>query len=461
MADARVRNLLDAIGAGAVDDEPVTLVGGDPYLATAYPVGEVAATALGAVGAVLVDGRRTPPRVTIDVRHAAASLLSLWLCERDGQLITPLPADGNPTTMSDDNPLVALYPCGDDRWVHVHGTFEHLAAPTRDVLGVPVGASVAVVADAVRQWKSWDLEDALAAAGTCGVVARSGEEWRASEHGRLVAATPQVVIRRIGDGPVMPLPVEPPLAGLRVLDATRILAGPVCGRLLGEHGADVLLVASPSLPDFEQSVIDTGHGKRSTFLDLRSTDGRSAFLGLAADADVVIQSYRGRSFERHGLGAADLAAVRPGIVHASISCYGVDGPWADRPGWEHMAQTAAGLAVGHGGMDRPRLLPAAVNDYGTGFLAALGIVEALRRRSIEGGSWAVEASLARTATWVESHGPVATGAPQGLGDVGPFMVAGDSPFGHLRVVRPPLSLRPGPPWSRLAVPLGSDFPVWN
>jgi crotonobetainyl-CoA:carnitine CoA-transferase CaiB-like acyl-CoA transferase len=246
-----------------------------------------------------------------------------------------------------------------------------------------------------------------------------------------------------------------------VLDATRILAGPFCGRVLAEHGADVLLVTSPALPDFEQSVMDTGHGKRSAHLDLRTGDGRERFSGLVAEADVVVQSYRGGSFARHGLGPEDLAAVRPGLVHVSISCYGQDGPWADRPGWEHLAQTAAGLAVGHGGSERPRLMPVAFCDYVTGYLAALGVAEALRRRAREGGTWAVEASLAHTATWLEGRGAVVAGDPSGLGDLDPLTIEGASPFGWLRAVAPALRLDGRlHQWPRLAVPLGTDPLAW-
>jgi len=206
MADPRVRALLDAIGAGSVDDAPVALHGADPVVATRYPVGEQAATALGALGAVLAElGRRRgggPRRVEVDVRHAAASLLSLWLLRRDGELVSPLPPDGNPTTMSDDNPLVALYPAADGRWIHLHGAFDHLAAATRDVLDVGAGAGSDVVAERVAGWPAEALEDALAAAGTCGAVARSGAEWRAHPHGRLVAAAPPVTVRRVADGPL-------------------------------------------------------------------------------------------------------------------------------------------------------------------------------------------------------------------------------------------------------------------
>lgn len=467
MSAERVRALLDEIGATSVDDSPVRLSGDDPVIPTPYPVGTTAATALGGLAAVLTDlaagrGGRSPAG-SIDVRHAAASLMSLWLLRRDGELVSPLPSDGNPTTMSDGNPLVALYEAADGRWVHVHGAFAHLADATREVLEVGPAARPDDVAAAVAGWESVALEDALAAAGTCGAVARTGAEWRAHPHGSRIAAQPIVSIRRIGDAPARPLapggPGTAALTGVRVLDATRILAGPVCGRTLGEHGADVLLVTSPGLGEFDQSVMDTGHGKRSAFLDLSTAAGVAAFHMLAADADVIVDSYRGGSFERRGLGAEALAERHPGIVCVAISCYGSSGPWAGRPGWEHMAQTACGLAVGHGGSARPQLMPVAFCDYVTGFLGALGAAEALRRRAIEGGSWSVEVSLARTATWLEGFGAVHDpSSAVGVAGIGRF-VTGPSPFGELRAIEP--ALTPTTPWQRMAVPLGTDAPTWG
>ncbi len=248
------------------------------------------------------------------------------------------------------------------------------------------------MADHVARWDGQALEEALAAAGTCGAMARSAEEWSAHPQARAIAPLGRVSIEKIGDSPPEPLDrppdrddlLGPPARGVRVLDLSRLLAGPTHGRTLAEHGAEVLLVNSARLDNIPAFVMDTSHGKRSCCLDLDEPDGVATLRGLAEGADVFTQGYRGGSLERRGFGPADLAALRPGIVVVTINCYGDVGPWRRRPGWEQMAQTVSGLAVGHGGADHPALLPAAACDYTTGYLAALGTMAALWRRARRG-----------------------------------------------------------------------------
>ena len=437
--------------------------GSDPSIPCPFPVGEAAAAVLGAIGAeaaVLWAARTGSIQdVEVDVGRAAASLLSLWLARLDGQSLSPVPASGNPTDMSDD-PVVALHRAGDGRWVHLHGAFPHLRAGTLAVLGC--GDGPAEIAAAVAAWKAEDLEAALGAAGMCGAMARSTEEWLAHPQGRAVAALPPVDVVKIADGPPEPVPLAGrPLGGIRVLEMARILAGPVCGRVLGEHGADVLAVSAPDLPDYNQSIIDTGHGKRSAHLDLRRPADHATLLDLVAGADVVSQGYRTGALSRKGLGPAELAAVRPGLVYVSINTYGPDGPWVSRPGWEHMAQTVSGMAVAQGGVGGPATMPVAVCDYITGYLAALGAMVALRRRAQEGGSYHVRASLCQTALWVQEFGRYPAIPDVALGDTSRWMTQTDTPFGRLRHLTPVVQLAETPArWSGPPVPPGTHRPVW-
>ena len=191
-----------------------------------------------------------------------------------------------------------------------------------------------------------------------------------------------------------------------MLDLTRVLAGPTTGRTLASHGADVLLVNAPQLPNVLPFVVDTSHGKRSTLLDLGVAEDAARLRALARDADVFVNGYRSGALERHGFGPEDLAALRPGIVYVSVNCYGNQGPWAARPGWEQLAQTVTGIAVGDDPMARPALIPAAACDYTTGYLTALGVMGALHRRATEGGSWHVQTSLVQTAMWLNRLGRV-------------------------------------------------------
>ena len=291
MADERVAALLAEVGLPASAADVVTVEGHDPVYASPFPVASSAAVALGAIGAaaalVWQETTGTSQSVVVDTRHAGASLLSFVF----QQLL-----DGPTPQRFSDNPLVALHECRDGRWVHLHGAFPRLADPTRRVLGISDGADLVAVSAAVAKWDAQALEDALAGEGACGAMVRTAEEWSQHPQGAAVGALARVEVDKIGDSPVEPVSVPVsdglrPLGGVRVLDLTRILAGPTNGRTLAEHGADVLLVNSPTLDNVPPFVIDTSHGKRSTFLDLDAT----------ADAAQLARAHRRRRRVRAGL----------------------------------------------------------------------------------------------------------------------------------------------------------------
>jgi crotonobetainyl-CoA:carnitine CoA-transferase CaiB-like acyl-CoA transferase len=428
------------------------IVGHDPSLASPAPLGEGAAPALAASGraAAALWALRTgeAQRVRVDVGAAAASLLGFALQSLDG--VTP------PRTAL-GNPLVDLYECRDGRWIHLHGSFPGLAAGTRAVIGD--GDDVAAL---VRRWDAQDLEDALAEASTCGAMVRTPDEWKAHPQRAAIEPLARVSVRKIGEAP--PEPVgdgRRPLGGVRALDLTRVLAGPACGRTLASHGADVLLLNKEGMPNVPAFVLDTSHGKRSAYLDL-DRDAET-LRALVRDADVFTNGYRGGALDRRGFGAEDVAALRPGIVYVSISCYGDAGPWRERRGWEQLAQSVSGVAHVQGGDDRPRLVPAAACDYTTGYLAAAGAMTALALRATEGGSWHVQASLCQTADWIIAEGarcdPTrATGMP----DATPWMTESITPDGALRHLGPIVEMSATPPrWDRPSPPLGADQPSWS
>jgi crotonobetainyl-CoA:carnitine CoA-transferase CaiB-like acyl-CoA transferase len=364
--------------------------------------------------------------------------------------------------MSRVRPLVKLYRCSDGRFVHLQGQFAHLAARICDVLGCDVGSSVEVVAQRVARWDAPALEDALADAGTCGAMARTTAEWVAHPQAQAIAPLGRVSIEKIGESaPEAPRRAGRPLDGVRVLDLSRLLAGPTNARTLAEHGAEVLLVNSARLENISLFVMDTSHGKRSCCLELDEPWDAATLRALAAEADVFTQGYRGGSLARRGFGPEELAALRPGIVVVTINCYGDGGPWHDRPGWEQMAQTVSGIVVEQGGADHPALLPAAACDYTTGYLAALGTMAALWRRAHEGGSYHVRASLCQTARWF-TEAPVPAGAPTGFGDLAPHFVTSETPYGRLHHLGPVADLPATPGrWEVPTSPIGTHAPAWQ
>lgn len=435
-AHARLRALLQDLGLG-LDADAATFTGADPVLPCRYPVGESAAAVMAAIGLAadrLAGG--APRTVSVDVRHAAAHLRGFLDQRIDGEVL-----DADPTGRL---PLVGLYRASDGGWVQTYGLFPSLRAPTLAVLGLPDDADPdrAAMAAAVARYPGHaaDLAEALNAAGAPAALVLSREAWDAHPQGRALHALPPVLVERIGDAPPSPPRGgldgrSRPLAGLRVLDLTRILAGPACGRTLAEHGADVLALSAPRLPTVRRAWIDTAVGKRAAALDFASSDDRPRLDALLADADVFLQNARPGAFARRGLGAEAVAERRPGIVYVSIDTYGQgggEGPWAGRPGFEPLAQASTGWALEHAIDDEPKIVPALPCDYATGYLAALGVLDALARRATEGGSWHVRASLCRTAMWLRDQpGRVdpAGAIPLGAADTLALRRAMTGPFG--------------------------------
>ena len=369
--------------------------------------------------------------------------------------------------------IAGAYPCGDGGWVRLHTNFAHHRDGVLKLLACAY--EKAAVSQALLGWQAEAFETAAADAGLVVTAQRSFEAWDAHPQGRAVASLPLLSIDRIepageapGPEPLAPIgAMDQPLTGLRVLDLTRIIAGPVCTRVLAAHGADVLLVTAPHLPSIETLVIDTGRGKRSAQLDLRAEAGCEALCGLVRGADVFVQGYRPGALGGLGFTPEALAALRPGIVVASLSAYGHAGPWAGRRGFDSLVQTATGFNVAEAqaaGLAKPTPLPAQVMDHATGCLLACGIQIALLRRAREGGSWLVRTSLAQTGRWLRGLGRVAGGFGAGdpaIEEVRDLLEESDSGWGRLMAVRHAGGLSATPPrWMRPAVPLGTDRAEW-
>jgi crotonobetainyl-CoA:carnitine CoA-transferase CaiB-like acyl-CoA transferase len=312
------------------------------------------------------------------------------------------------------------------------------------------------------------FEAAAAEAGLVVAALRSFEAWEQHPQYSAVAALPLIEIARIGDAPPRAwpalAPAARPLEGLRVLDLTRILAGPVAGRTLAAYGADVMLVNAPSLPNIE-AIADTSRGKRSALADLRAPADRAAFTAALSEAHVMLQGYRPGGLAALGFGATDAARLRPGIVYVSLSAYGRSGPWSGRRGFDSLVQTATGFNAAEGeaaNAAEPKALPMQVLDMASAFLLAFGAEVALLRQRAQGGSWHVQVSLARTAQWLRSLGRVADGFAAPKPDFASRMEGSESGFGRLVAVRHAARFSATPPrYLRPAVPPGTDRLAWD
>ncbi|MFF9621117.1 CoA transferase [Streptomyces griseosporeus] len=357
-----------------------------------------------------------------------------------------------------------------DGWVRTHANYPHHRARLLAALGVPAGAddttAVAATEAALAEHSAQEAEETVYAAGGLAVALRTPEEWAAHPQAAAVAGHPLVERRKLDAAHARVLPpldgTAPllPAAGLRVLDLTRVIAGPVATRTLALLGADVLRLDAPGLPELPDQHTDTGFGKRSATLDL-AVD-RERFEELLAAADVVVTGYRPGALDRFGLTPQALAARRPGLVVAQLSAWGAHGPWAHRRGFDSLVQAATGIAAIEGSPGRPGALPAQALDHGTGFLLAAAVLRALTEQSYEGGSRLVRLSLARTAAWLTGGGrPAATVGAVPYDSPLPWLAEAGSPLGRLRYALPPVSFTGGPAdWARPPGRWGTDPARW-
>lgn len=331
----------DADPAGPID----VVVDGDGALPSAYPVTELLIGAMGAAGvasAALVrrlGGEHSPVRID----RRLASLWSAWSLVPDGWTV-PGPWD----------PIAGDYPCAGERWIKLHTNAPRHRAAALAALGLLAAdgrprADREAVARAVCGWDAEALETAVVDAGGCAAAMRTEAEWDAHPQGRAVATEPVTLVERGVTGvrevpPHLLATHERPLAGVRVLDLTRVLAGPIATRFLAGLGADVLRI-DPPVWDEPGVVPEVTLGKRCVRVDGRSVAGRARIHDLLAGADVLVHGYRPGALDGLGLDAATRAMLRPGLVEVTLDAYGWSGPWAGRRGFDSLVQMSSGIAA--------------------------------------------------------------------------------------------------------------------
>jgi crotonobetainyl-CoA:carnitine CoA-transferase CaiB-like acyl-CoA transferase len=460
-----LRKILPIAGWSDGRAAAVVFTGGvDPVLPTPFRIGAAGAATLAATGLAATElwearsGRRQ--QVTVDLRQATASLRSGHYIKHAGARVSPA-----------RNSIMGVYPTRDGRWSYLHCNFPNHRAAALGVLGVAEDRDA--VARAVATWNAADLEEAIIAAKGAGGMARTQAEWARHPQAAAVAALPLMEIMRIGDSAPEPLPTgDRPLSGIRVLDLTRVLAGPTCARTLAEHGADVLKITGAHLPNLGYQEWDTGHGKLAAELDLRTPGDVDILRGLVHKADVFSQGYRPGTLGNRGLSPEELTAMRPGLVYVSLSAFGHTGPWASRRGFDTVVQTVSGMTIRQadsipGKASGPQFYPVSAIDYCTGYLMAFGAMVALARRTREGGSWLVRISLAQVGRWIADLGEVPDAALRDIpaeftaSELQRWSMASETPCGRLDHLKPSVQLSETPPyWARPSVPLGYHRPVW-
>jgi crotonobetainyl-CoA:carnitine CoA-transferase CaiB-like acyl-CoA transferase len=422
-----------ALGGGPLPEDALR-VRGATGLAGPLPVPDLA---VGAVAAQLLAARELcgeRPAVDLDAAAVGFSFRS----ERHAR-------QGGVPLGTGFAPLSRFWRTADG-WLRLHGNYPHHRAAALAVLGDGDPA------EAIARWRAEDLETAVVEAGGAAAAVRTRAGWAAHPQGAAVARLPLLSLSRIADGPARDVALD----GLRVLDLTRVIAGPVATRTLASHGADVLRLDSPRLPEDPAGLLETGPGKRHAVVDLASRSGRATAEELLAGADVVVQGYRPGALDAFGLDPASLRERHPRLAVVRVRAWGAGGPWEGRRGFDSLVQAASGiadaLATGDGRGGGPGTLPAQALDHATGHLAAAAALRAVTRRRAEGGVWSAELSLAQAAHRLLAA-PAPAPEPPGDVDGDRYLVELPSPAGPVTLVAPPGS----PPWR---TGLTETAPAW-
>jgi len=453
----RTREFLTAM-TESFGSEPETLgdvsFAGSGSLPSVFPVSDFAAAVVGAAGVAVADFMAaafgTRPRVAVDRR-----LASLWF----GFSFRPI--DWVPTSPWD--PIAGDYATADG-WIRLHTNAPHHRAAAVSVLGV--AAEKQAVAAAVTHWKAEELETAIVGNKGCAAAMRSVSQWKTHPQGVAVIQERLINSRVTTDsGTALNVSISKrPLQGIRVLDLTRVLAGPVATRFLAGLGADVLRIDPPTW-DEPGVVPDVTLGKRCARLDLRDVDGRSTFLELLRQADVLVHGYRSDALDNLGLDTQLRREIRPGLVDISLDAYGWTGPWRNRRGFDSLVQMSVGIAdagMRTLGRDRPTPLPVQALDHATGYLMAAAAVRGLRERLETGRGYEGRTSLARVAELLLSVPATAMAGNLTAADEADWSDGVEATdFGIARRLRSAITIAGTPlQWDSPARKLGSAPPTW-
>jgi crotonobetainyl-CoA:carnitine CoA-transferase CaiB-like acyl-CoA transferase len=446
-----------------------TIVGKDPILASRHRFGELMAAAQAAFGLALNEiwelrGGKTQS-VTTSVRNAVHQHHGIAFMRQNGR---ELPFTDYGSGVGVDSPMSGeFYPTRDGRFIKIELFYPRLRDAMFKVLKCQ--PSQRAVEAAIMQWDGEALELAIREeAGAVGVV-RTAQEWQTHPVGRRLAAKPMVEIEKIGESDPIPFPkgCKTPLDGIKVLDCTHVIGGPITGRTLAEFGADVLHLSKPNYPDHVNWRLETDIGKRAAYCDFDNPDDTAQFFKLLQTADVFTCSYL--NLDQRGISPKRLATSRPGIISHELRCFDFEGEWANFRGFDMLAVAVSGYVAAEGAVDAP-IMPLQVifADYLAAYVGSAAVAAALHRRATEGGSYQVRVSLTRMCMWAQEIGLLDGSALSGAMPFADLAKEKDlplakiaSPFGEVTYLPTMIDMpdiKPG--FVRGPQPLGSSLLEW-
>ena len=442
----------------------VRLTGIEPSLPSIYKTGILAQSTIAAAAlsaATLLEHRIGKKQtVTVDIDDASASFRSESYLTVEGKTRSEM------SNLEPENNIHGFYKCADDGWVQLHANYPKHRKGIIKHLGC--GNDRKSVTAKIQTMTASEVENTLNSFGLPVGKMRTSEEWNEHEQGKVIASRPLFSITKIGEADPIQLPTNPkrPLEGIKTLEFTKVIAGPLIGRTLAEHGADVLWINGPHLDLIDSLVIDMARGKRPANLDLRLSHDQTKIKRLVKDANIFIQGYRPGAIASKGLSPEELAEIKPGIIYVNLSAFGTKGPWKARRGFDSIVQTVSGIGHDGGksaGIEGMKHLPCQALDHGTGYIGVLGAISALQKQLTEGGSWLVDISLAQTGHYLTSLGRqnkihIEDTNRQNKIE---YLEKRESPFGTVEYTKPAaiLSETPGG-WDLPPSPFGTYSPEW-
>jgi crotonobetainyl-CoA:carnitine CoA-transferase CaiB-like acyl-CoA transferase len=393
----------------------------EPISVADFAAGVVAA--LGASTVELGQARGLPEQeISVDRRHAVLTLNDGLHHYMNGVIIL-----GGEIMV----PVNGFYEARDGRWMCFNGAYPHLRDGILKYFDAPHDQEALI--KMIARHDSAKIEADFEKLGLCMAPVHTREEWLAHPQGQAMGELPPVLTQKFGDAKqrVLPEANHRPLEGVRIIDVTHVIAGPWSTRVLADQGADVISVRNPAFPFLYPAIFEESYGKKQILLHLGMEKSKARFTELLKDADVLVWGYGPGSLDRLGFTRDELMKLNPNLVLTRVSAYGPQGPWSKRKGWEQLSQTCSGMVdLASRERDQHHLVAALPLDYGTGYLAAIGTISALRQRQGQGGFWEVDAMLTRTAMEILSLPHEAEEAlPTSLENDGKYLVDQDSNFG--------------------------------